>query len=297
MSWEDDDFVPDVPTLAPAADEEDVDKALLKEGAASLSTEPAGPAAPAVIKPKHLEKAKLKEREERSARERAEMAAAAAAGADAVLSDPVAEKRRVEALQQKADLAFAAEAIGGGRKVSLEALVAQLTVTDGEAFKSLGRLVSERVHELAGPKGAALAMRFYAEVVAAAGDRVGVDELKALENAVAVARNKKLTAEKDKKGGKKKVGAKVHVGGDLDGARGGARARRARRAADATLTPSHASSADYDGYDNYPRGGNSGNVAASMAAAGMETTAAPAAAPAAGAEFTKPKFKAEEDFM
>ena len=55
--------------------------------------------------------------------------------------------------------------------------------------------------------------------------------------------------------------------------------------------------ADYDGYDNYPRGGNSGNVAASMAAAGLETTAAPAAAPAAGAEFVKPKYKAEEDFM
>ena len=220
--------MPDVPTLDVAVEDEDtgaeVDKALGGGGGAAADAPRAeakkemAKNAAGELKPKNLEKLKLKEREERAARERAAMAAAAG-GADAALSDPAAERRRVEALQRKADLALAAEAIGGaGKAPSLEALVQQLSGTDGEAFKALGRLVAERAHELAGAKGTALAMRFYAEVIAVAGEKVGVDEPKALETVVSVARNKKLAADKDKKGGaKKKTAAKLHVGGDLEG--------------------------------------------------------------------------------
>jgi hypothetical protein len=231
MSWEDDDFVPDVPVLdAPAEEDTGAVVDLALGGGSAPAPEARGPAEATMLKPKHLEKLKLKEREERAARERAAMAAAG--GAEAALADPAAERKRVEALQRKADLALATEAISGaaGKAPTLEALVLQLVVTDGDAFKALGRLVAERVHELAGAKGTALAMRFYTEIIAVAGEKVGVDELKALETVVGVARNKKLTAEKGAKGGaKKKAGAKVHVGGDLDGAGALWRAARGER--------------------------------------------------------------------
>ena len=107
------------------------------------------------------------------------------------MTDPAAERKRLEALQLKADMAAARDSLGVGSvagKVTLttdpETLVAAIAVTDAEGFKQLGRLVGARVHELAGPRGGAFAMRFYAEILAVAGDKLGLDDLKALESVI-----------------------------------------------------------------------------------------------------------------
>lgn len=240
MSWEDDDYTPSVPTAElPIAELTDKTLEALVRGGEEAAAPAGAPAAPLTLKPKHLEKAKMREREERAERERAEMLAARGGG-DAPLADPAAERRRLEALQLRADMAIAADSLGAGGKADLDSLVGALTVVDGAGFAKLGKAVAERVHELAGARGTALAMRFYAEVIAVAGERTGVDELKALEACISVARNKKLAAAKAAAGGgKKKTGVKVHLGGDYDGAapvaasRGIMGARRAPRA----LTP------------------------------------------------------------
>jgi hypothetical protein len=219
MSWEDDDYTPSVPTAElPIAELTDKTLEALVRGGEEAAAPAGAPAAPLTLKPKHLEKAKMREREERAERERAEMLAARGGG-DAPLADPAAERRRLEALQLRADMAIAADSLGAGGKADLDSLVGALTVVDGAGFAKLGKAVAERVHELAGARGTALAMRFYAEVIAVAGERTGVDELKALEACISVARNKKLAAAKAAAGGgKKKTGVKVHLGGDYDGA-------------------------------------------------------------------------------
>lgn len=141
-------------------------------------------------KPKHAEKEKVRSRDAAAAREREEMARAAVE-AGVPLTDPAAERKRLEALQLKADMAAARDSLGVGSaagKVTLttdpETLVAAIAVTDAEGFKQLGRLVGARVHELAGPRGGAFAMRFYAEILAVAGDKLGLDDLKALESVI-----------------------------------------------------------------------------------------------------------------
>jgi hypothetical protein len=123
----------------------------------------AAPKAPETLKTKHVEKAKSKEREEAAAKERE----AAAAAASAALADPVAERKRLEALQLKADMEAAAAAFGSGGGASTakalpkdtSTLIAAVPLTDGDAFKALGRLSAERAHQAAG-KSSVLAMRF-----------------------------------------------------------------------------------------------------------------------------------------
>lgn len=279
MSWEDDTYEPELNSAAVAAvaptDDEVKDKTWEELAEDAGSSAAGGGAAPEKLKPKHLEKAKAKERDERTAREKAEMAARLAEE-EQPLSDPVAEKKRLERLQLQADMAAAREALGVGGKVTLSrdtaTLVGAITLTDKEAFNTLGKLVAERVHEMSG-KGTTLAMRFYTALVAVAGEKLAVDDLKALESAVAGARNRKLQAEREKaKPSAKKKGPKPNLGSEYD------------------------YDYDYDDSEAYaaPKG-NSGNVAGSIAAAGFDVSAPGAAG--GGDEFTRATYAAEESFM
>ena len=175
------------------------------------------------LKAKHVEKAAMKEREERNTRERAEMAAArGGGGGDRALSDPNAERARIEALSQAADLRLAAEDLGVGAKRDVESLLGMCALTSRDEFAKLGRKAAERVHAAAGgAQGAQLALRFYTEALSVAGDKFSIPELEALEKVLSNARAKKLMAAKvaQPKAGKPK-GPKVHVGAD-DGEREG----------------------------------------------------------------------------
>jgi hypothetical protein len=185
-------------------------------GGGSASGSAAAPATASGLKAKHIEKAAMKEREDRNNRERAEMAAARGAG-EKSLSDPNAERARIEALQKLSDLRLAAEDLGVGAKRDMESLLAMCTLTSRDEFARLGRKAAERVHQAAGGvQGAPLAMRFYTEALSVAAEKFSVQELEALEKVISAARTKKSMAAKasaPKASGKSK-GPKVHVGAD-----------------------------------------------------------------------------------
>lgn len=205
----------------PAADhDEEEDKALTETAAAPA---PAGPAAPETIKAKHVEKAKKALRREEE--ERASAAAAARAAEEKPLADPIAEKLRLAALQvrqgdrqhaiataasvyhvaasrpprcccrpqEKADLELAREYLSvtpvAGNNASL---IASLTMTDAEGFKTVGGLVAKRINDASGAKSAANAMAFYKELLRAACDRLSIDEIKELTMVLDVGRQRKV---------------------------------------------------------------------------------------------------------
>jgi hypothetical protein len=315
MSWEDeDDYMLDAPEGVHVPPPVFVPSAAIGDFAAAPKAEAveSEPAGPAVVKPKHEAKARLKEAEERNARERAAMAAAAAeaaAAGDVPLADPAAEKRRLASLQAKAEAeAFAADALGmGARKTgSIEGAVAALALGDADSYAALGKAVAKRVFDAAGSSrgGSEKAMRFFAEALQAAGDPLSVDDLRKLEDQLGALRNKKLAADRaSKPGAKKKGGAKGGgVGSAIDCSCPSA-AARARAASDppppSPLTPPITSlprnSPSFDSTDDevYAARSNVGDVTASMSAAGLGGVATASE----GGAFQRTRHVEESDFM
>ena len=148
MSWEDEEYVPDIPVHLDA--DAVTDKTLQELAAPPPPTAPAAPAAPLVVKQKHLEKEARLRHEAEAARDREAARASRALDGEA-LADPAAERRRQEALQQRADLDAAADSLGastGKRMLSTDvaSLMGAVTLTENDHFKALGRLASQRVH-------------------------------------------------------------------------------------------------------------------------------------------------------
>ncbi len=345
-----------LPRKANWEDEEEEDQTVkeLKTAPSAAASAAPAPAQPQKIKDKHIEKAKQREREGKGGDGSSSSSSTLCANCQAELhplADPAAEKKRLEALAIKADIAAAqalmgtttvsggstgsgAGAAAAGSKAVLPTdaptLVAAISLLSGDAFRDLGKLVANRVHEASG-KANALAVRFYNELLLTGGEKLKVEELAALSKVIDAIRNKKLQEEKSKKpgGGSKTKGAKVRVGADLDGESNkphlenstlGREDEPTVLGSSPFLSQTHTRAlslpAAYDDYgDDYGdvatgsaaaasaaapatggvagSTGNSGNVDLSVAAAGLSGSVA------AGVDdkFQRQRFAAEDDFM
>lgn len=148
-NWFDESYEPEIqaPVIAAAGDDV-VDKTLVEEAKAAEKAKEAAAAA-ALLRP-----AKSKADEDR---ERLEAAAALRKKLEGeVLSDPVKEKARQEALVRNADLEFSREALGGGRAGALPAGEADkwsknIIISGTADIKVLGKSVAETVHKVSVP--------------------------------------------------------------------------------------------------------------------------------------------------
>jgi len=224
------------------------------------------------------------------------------------LVDPVAEKKRLEALMIKSEVA-AAQALmgitttsgggGGGGGVhtpDMKSQVDAISLLTSDSFRDFGKLVAQRVNEASGASkgGGALATRFYNELLLSGADKLGTHELAALAKVLDTIRNKKLQEERDKSKGasKSKKAAKVQVGGERHG----------------VPLDDYDDDGDYGDYGSGGGGGgggastsgNSGNIGMSLALAGLTVTPTSAGGGAGGGgdgKFVRTKFNAEDDFM
>lgn len=226
------------------------------------------------------------------------------------LLDPVAEKKRLEALMIKSEVA-AAQALmgltstssgagaGAGAAVhtpDMKSQVDAVSLLTSDSFRDFGKLVAQRVNEASGASkgGGALATRFFNELLLSGADKLGTHELAALAKVLDTIRNKKLQEERDKSKGasKSKKAAKVQVGGERHG----------------VPMDDYDDDGDYGDYGTTAAGGggggastsgNSGNVGMSLALAGLTVT--PGVGSGGGGEgdgkFVRTKFNAEDDFM
>jgi hypothetical protein len=159
MSWDDEEYVPEVPNLAALSGvgEEIKDKTLEELSSAVSAVSVSGGSAPAAAggakKPKQI----LKE-----AMLRAD---------DVPLDDPVAEKARQQRLILESDVAIASESLGVQAQ-DAESLLSRCTLLSADDFTKLGQASAKRVHEAAGEKGTSLAMSFYVEAISVAGKHV-----------------------------------------------------------------------------------------------------------------------------
>lgn len=203
-------------------EEEDATLKELKAPAPAAAAD--APKAPEKVKEKHVLKAKQKEREGKGASADGSTLCANCQADITPAADPNAEKKRLEALQVKADMLAAQALVGGtstkgGLPTDLPTLVAAISLLSGDAFKDLGKLIANRVHEASGSKNNTLAVRFYNELLLTGGEKLGVHELAALSKVLDTIKNKKLAEEKakTKSTSKAKTVAKIHVGRDDEG--------------------------------------------------------------------------------
>lgn len=218
------------------------------------------------------------------------------------MNDPIAEKKRLENLMIKSDIAAAQALMGNvslnngsssststpntpGSLLSSDTttLVAAVSLLTPDSFKDFGKIVAKRVTEATGTKSSSSAARFYNEILQVGGDKLSVDELAALSKVCDTIRNRKLTEQRaaTKKGSTKKATvAKLHVGAD---------------------TEAYDDEGDYDDYapTTTTSTGNSGNVEMSASIAGLSSNNTSVTNGGGGNEdkFTRSRFAAEDDFM
>ena len=225
-------------------------------------------------------------KEAKEAAERASMAAAMeASGNGTPLDDPVAEKKRLQALQEKADLELATEALGlgggagagsGGVAQGARALLAALPLPagDAEAFRLVGAEVAARVAAASG-RSSAPALAFIKEALREACEKIlTLEDIGQLATLVQVQSSKKKAAQKAAAPGKGRSSAsakKVHVGRDDD-------------------------YADYDDYGDLDVAAKPGKAAATSVAAPAPASSAGASASAAAA-YAAAASSLDGDFM
>jgi len=283
---------------APRAGGEDEDATLAELAAGGAADAPAaGPAEPEKVKQKHLDKARAKA----EAAER-EAAAREAAEEEAALGeDPGERARKIRELQLKAEMDLAAAQFGGGAPAAGGAaggalptdpvlLLAAVPLADKDGFTKFGAAAARRVAEAAGAK-ATLAMCFYNEALSVAAERLSAADLSTLSGLLETKARVKRDAEKKatKKPSKAKQLGKLAVGGDYDDYGDDYEHPPAKAGAGGAGAGAGAGAAGAEG-GAVPASGNVGNVAASLAAAGISGGGT-------GSGFVRTKYDAESDFM
>eukprot|EP00245_Coleochaete_scutata_P002728 TRINITY_DN13780_c0_g1_i1.p1 TRINITY_DN13780_c0_g1~~TRINITY_DN13780_c0_g1_i1.p1 ORF type:complete len:229 (-),score=89.94 TRINITY_DN13780_c0_g1_i1:852-1538(-) len=196
-SWEDEDFEPQAPVVAQPVvkgqwDDEDVEEDTAKESWEDDEVKP--PAAPAPTAKPKVEKKKSGKGKE---------VVNAPAEDNGKLSDPVAEKLRMQRIVEEADLASTKELFKseGKESKSLDDFIPK-SETD---FIEYGRLVAAKITPYQKNFPYMAMLKELLKNVTNDMDSVSVKEL---SSALTVTLNAKLKAEKDALGGKKKSGPK-----------------------------------------------------------------------------------------
>lgn len=192
----------------------------------SLLPQPSAPFAFVCSLQRRKEIEKEKEKKEKEERE----AAKRRLEENIPLSDPVAEKKRLEALQMKADLEAAADSLGVGTTKAAAAggsligrdtktLIEAVRLISTDDFKLLGTEAGKRVTTATG-KSTTPAVNFFREVLREGSEKLSVDDLNGLITLLTVKVNEKRAALKAAsgkgKGGTAKSSAKMHVERDDD---------------------------------------------------------------------------------